>query len=59
MEREMKEKTDHDERGYNVGAAREWHTIAYWDDMHKKILKKYQPYCRHRDTKEYIFRMSQ
>ena len=35
------------------------HMIAYWEDMKKIFLKKYQAYCRDRDSKEDIFRMSQ
>jgi hypothetical protein len=34
-------------------------TIAHWDTMRKIFLKKYQAYCRSRDSKEYIFRMAQ
>jgi hypothetical protein len=34
-------------------------TIAYWDTMSKIFLKKYQVYCRPRDSKEDIFRMAQ
>ena len=35
------------------------HTIYSWDDMRKFFLKKYQAYCKPRDSKESIFRMSQ
>jgi hypothetical protein len=34
-------------------------SIAYWDDMKKKFLAKYQPYCKSKDSKEDIFKMSQ
>lgn len=34
------------------------HTIASWDDMKRIFLKKYQAYCRARDSKEDIFRMT-
>jgi hypothetical protein len=34
-------------------------TIIYWDDMKKKFLTKYQPYCKSKDSKEDIFKMSQ
>ena len=34
-------------------------TIVYWIDMKKIFLKKYQPYCRTRDSKDDIFRMTQ
>jgi hypothetical protein len=34
-------------------------TIAYWETMRKIFLKKYQAYCRPRDSKEDIFRMAQ
>jgi hypothetical protein len=33
--------------------------IAYWETMRKIFLKKYQAYCRPRNSKEDIFRMSQ
>lgn len=33
-------------------------TIIYWIDMKKIFLKKYQPYCRTRDSKDDIFRMT-
>ena len=35
------------------------HTIASWEDTKKIFLKKYQAYCKARDLKEDIFRMSQ
>lgn len=35
------------------------HTIASWEDMRNFFLKKYQAYCKPRDSKEDIFRMSQ
>ena len=47
------------------GAALKWfmglgvNTILYWIDMKKIFLKKYQPYCRTRDSKDDIFRMTQ
>ena len=34
-------------------------TIASWDDMRTVFLKKYQPYCRSRDSREDVFRMTQ
>ena len=34
-------------------------TIVYWIDMKNIFLKKYQPYCRTRDSKDDIFRMTQ
>jgi hypothetical protein len=34
-------------------------TIGYWDTMRKIFLKKYQAYCRPKDSKEDIFRMAQ
>jgi hypothetical protein len=34
-------------------------TIVYWEDMKKKFLTKYQPYCKSKDSKEYIFKMTQ
>ena len=34
-------------------------TIVYWIDMKKIFLKKYQPYCQVRDSKDYIFIMTQ
>lgn len=34
-------------------------TIVYWIDMKKLFSKKYQPYCRTRDSKDDIFRMTQ
>ena len=47
------------------GAALKWfmglgvNTIIYWIDMKNIFLKKYQPYCRTRDSKDDIFRMTQ
>ena len=47
------------------GVALKWfmglgvNTIVYWIDMKKIFLKKYQPYCRTRDSKDDIFRMTQ
>ena len=47
------------------GAALKWfmglgvNTIVYWIDMKKIFLKKYQPYCQTRDSKDDIFRMTQ
>ena len=35
------------------------HTITSWDDMRKIFLKKYQAYCRSKDLKDDIFKMSQ
>ena len=34
-------------------------TIASWADMRSVFLKKYQAYCRSRDSKEDVFRMTQ
>ena len=34
-------------------------TIASCDDMRSIFLKEYQPYCRSRDSKEDVFRMTQ
>ena len=34
------------------------HTITNWDDMRKIFLKKYQAYCKSKDSKDDIFRMS-
>ena len=34
-------------------------TFVYWIDMKNTFLKKYQPYCWTRDSKDYIFRMTQ
>jgi len=34
-------------------------TIASWDDMRSVFLKKYHAYCRPRDSKEDVFRMTQ
>ena len=34
-------------------------TIVYWIDMKSIFLKKYQPYCWTRDSKDDIFRMTQ
>jgi len=34
-------------------------TILYWNDMKIIFLKKYQPYCQTRDSKDEIFRMTQ
>jgi hypothetical protein len=34
-------------------------TIVYWEDMKKKFLTKYQPYCKSKDSKEDIFKMTQ
>jgi len=33
--------------------------ITSWDDMKKIFLKKYQSYCRPRELKEDVFRMTQ
>jgi hypothetical protein len=33
--------------------------IVYWEDMKKKFLTKYQPYCKSKDSKEDIFKMTQ
>ena len=47
------------------GAALKWfmglgvNTILYWINMKKIFLKKYQPYCQTRDSKDDIFRMTQ
>ena len=47
------------------GVALKWfmglgvNTIVYWIDMKKIFLKKYQPYCQTRDSKDDIFRMTQ
>lgn len=35
------------------------HSITSWEEMKKIFLKKYQAYCRPRDSKEYIVRLSQ
>eukprot|EP00253_Pinus_taeda_P020736 PITA_20736 len=35
------------------------HAITGWDGMRKIFLKKYQPYCRSKDSKDDIFRMNQ
>jgi hypothetical protein len=35
------------------------HIIAYWDDMHKIFLKKYQAYCKAKNIREDIFDMTQ
>ena len=35
------------------------HAITDWDGMRKIFLKKYQPYCRSKDSKDDIFRMNQ
>eukprot|EP00253_Pinus_taeda_P026627 PITA_26627 len=35
------------------------HTITNWDGMRKVFLRKYQPYCRSKDSKDDIFRMTQ
>ena len=35
------------------------HTITSWDDIRKIFLKKYQEYCRSKDSKDDIFKMSQ
>ena len=34
-------------------------TVTSWDNMKKIFLKKYQTYCRPRDSKEGVFRMTQ
>jgi len=34
-------------------------TITSWDDIKKMFLKKYQTYCKPRDSKEDVFRMTQ
>lgn len=33
------------------------YTIRTWDDMKKTFLKKYQDYCRSRESKDVIFKM--
>ena len=35
------------------------HTIRTWEDMKSAFLKKYQEYCRTRDSLNDIFRMQQ
>ena len=35
------------------------HAIVDWDSMRRIFLRKYQPYCRSKDSKDDIFRMSQ
>jgi len=35
------------------------HAIVDWDGMRRIFLRKYQPYCRSKDSKDDIFRMSQ
>lgn len=35
------------------------HAITDWDGMRRIFLKKYQPYCRSKDSKDDIFRMNQ
>lgn len=35
------------------------HAIVDWDGMRRLFLRKYQPYCRSKDSKDDIFRMSQ
>jgi len=35
------------------------HAITSWDGMRKIFLKKYQPYCRSKDSKDDIFRTNQ
>ena len=35
------------------------HTITNWDDLKKIFLKKYQAYCKTKESKDDIFRMSQ
>jgi len=35
------------------------HSVTSWDDMRKFFLKKYQPYCRSKDSKDDIFAMTQ
>jgi len=35
------------------------HVIIDWDGMRRIFLKKYQPYCRSKDSKDDIFRMNQ
>ena len=34
-------------------------TIVYWIDTKNIFLKKYQPYCRTRDSKDDIFKIIQ
>ena len=34
------------------------YTINHWDDMRKIFLKKYQAYCKTKESKDDIFRMS-
>jgi hypothetical protein len=34
-------------------------SINTWDEMKQKFLKKYQDYCKVRDIREEIFKMSQ
>ena len=47
------------------GASLKWfmglgvNTIVYWIDIKNIFFKKYQPYCRTRDSKDDIFRMTQ
>ena len=35
------------------------HTITNWEDIRKIFLKKYQAYCKSKDSKDDTFRMSQ
>jgi len=35
------------------------HAITDWDGMRRIFLKRYQPYCRSKDSKDDIFRMNQ
>ena len=35
------------------------HTMTNWDDMRNIFLKKYQAYCKTKDSKDDIFKMSQ
>jgi len=35
------------------------HAITSWDGMRKIFLKKCQPYCRSKDSKDDVFRMNQ
>lgn len=35
------------------------HAITSWDGMRRIFLRKYQPYCRSKDSKDDIFRMNQ
>ena len=35
------------------------HAITNWDGMRRIFLRKYQPYCRSKDSKDDIFRMNQ